>query len=287
MGFIQTGRQSGRLSRRPAKRIKLAPRKSLTLGGEHTRSSVGSSQNSSGVQITQPISILERLPQEIMMKVFIDVGVTDNEIPLLNKYFYSLFKFNTSGRDGGVGFIEALVKRHFTFNLNENLNVDAVIEKVIRYREKFLTSNSPVAVSSSFQEIELTLNFYKETQTVINTELFNRKFVSENFLEMTNIRYMKVLSAEMILKEMIMRPLYIRKELKSLIEKLKALPETEEEAMALVAQELFEGTSSTISVTDSSNSTDGLKDYSPTNISEAPDFLKGFIVGVLDLNTFK
>lgn len=223
MGFIEPGKPLKRRKLRqtiPVKNVKYTPNKN---------------------------SILERLPHELLYRIFVFTGVRENHLPLTNKYFNNLLTLENGPKDDfywpGKKLLLDIVKIHFTYDLNQNLNIPSVRKRIGYYKSKLPNGEQ----NEHINELNDALVVFEKIPSALVTDLFSYKFISAEFLDLLYFKDSHALEKSVILEEITERPKFIKRHLKSLMKECKSLnlnlakDESEDECdnMARIADEAF------------------------------------------------
>ena len=75
-------------------------------------------------------SILEKLPHELLYRIFVLTGLKENNLLLTNKYFNKVLSVNLRPVDNsywpGKRTLLDIVDIHFTYDLNRNINIPKI-----------------------------------------------------------------------------------------------------------------------------------------------------------------
>ncbi|CAH2355626.1 hypothetical protein CLIB1423_30S00122 [[Candida] railenensis] len=250
MGFVETGRSSKRLKNAP----KTVSRKRISKSRQNSPSLT---TTSSGARSRAHTSILERFPKEILFEIFLQVGLEDNSLPLLSKYFNGLFKIDLTligdflkayqgGRDApqpeapGLGFLLRCINHYIdTHNYSKGPRFSQLRRKLEKYKAKYESSGiRNDSVDSSVKESETWINCFEKTQ-LIPLELFKKRFITEAVVKCLpdgQVREIKDIPEWMEIRTSCIASCF-----KNLHEALKrALPERSSEELANIASEQFE-----------------------------------------------
>lgn len=250
MGFVETGRSSKRLRNAP----KTGSRKKVAKSRENSPFSASPFSKASS---RSPSSILERFPKEILFEIFLQVGLEDNPLPLLSKYFNGLFKIDLTligdflksyqGERGaprpeapGLGFLLRCINYYIdTHNYSKGPRFSQLRRKLEKYKVKYETSGiRNDSVDSSIKELETWINCFEKTQ-LIPLELFNKRFITLAVVKCLpdgQVREIKDIPEWMEIRTNCIASCF-----KNLHEALKrALPERSAEELASIALEQFE-----------------------------------------------
>lgn len=220
MGFIQAGRS--------------LKRKKVGTSTENSKK-IAKVQSIASKNLTSidDRSILEKLPGEIVYRVFTLVGLNGNLLHMTNRYFNRMFQFSKTS-DGnnwpGFGLIEEIIRVHYTFDLNSKIDINASFRKIQKYKKKLSEEN--------FLELEHALKVFEDNQFVLSSDIFNRRFMNLRVVELIGSR--KALEPEKIAREILQRSQYIKHQFKGLIEKIRNQPESELDRLVAVADTRFE-----------------------------------------------
>lgn len=166
------------------------------------------------VVTSQAISNFERLPNEIILYIFLLTGLEQNSLPLVNKRFNKLLKINTVRSDGGYwpmkAFVEDLIRVHFIHDLNKNLNFDRLEKKLQKYKTKVPSNDSTVETVTSL------LQTYSEKRFAVNAMLFSYKFVSLRILDLLHYDNLVAMKLDSIEKECDRRTEMVKKFMKQI-----------------------------------------------------------------------
>lgn len=232
-------------------------------------------------------SILEKLPHEILYRIFVLTGLKDNNLPITNKYFNELLSFNRNPEYDtywpGKRILLDIVDIHFSFDLNQNINIPKVKKKIQYYEGKI-----PDNENENLRKLKEGINAFEEILSVLSADLFNYKFISSDFLDLFDFTKSHALEYEVILEEIKERPKFIKEHDKALMKECKRLnvniPESEDECdnMARMADQLFNTNSDIVpqdSLEDNQENSNANK-YSYATHSKSPKFPSKFYDGI-------
>lgn len=260
MGFIQPGRS---LKKRKIKK----------------------SQSPHVVQYVPPSkSILEKLPHELLYRIFVLTGLKENNLSLTNKYFNKLLSLNHRPIDNkywpGKKILLDIVDIHFTYDLNQNINIPKIRKKI-----QYYTSKIPGDGNENLRNLKEGIKVFEEISTALSADLFNYKFISSEFLDLFDLTKSHALEYSVILEEIKERPKFIRENDKALMKECKRLnvniPESEDECdnMARMADRLFNSNTSDIVSRESSpdnQENNNANKYSYATYTKIPKFSAKF-----------
>lgn len=232
-------------------------------------------------------SILEKLPHEILYRIFVLTGLKDNNLPITNKYFNKILSFNRNPEYDtywpGKRILLDIVDIHFSFDLNQNINIPKVKKKIQYYDGKI-----PDNENENLRKLKEGINAFEEILSVLSADLFNYKFISSDFLDLFDFTKSHALEYEVILEEIKERPKFIKEHDKALMKECKRLnvniPESEDECdnMARMADQLFNTNSDIVpqdSLEDNQENSNANK-YSYATHTKSPKFPSKFYDGV-------
>ncbi|CAG87205.1 DEHA2D12958p [Debaryomyces hansenii CBS767] len=233
MGFIQPGRS---LKKRKIKK----------------------SQSPHVVQYAPPNkSILEKFPHELLYRVFVLTGLKENNLSLTNKYFNKVLSLNSRRIYNtywpGKRILLDIVDIHFTYDLNQNINIPKIKKKI-----QYYTSKIPGNGNENLRNLKEGIKVFEEISSALSADLFNYKFISSEFLDLFNLTKSHALEYNVILEEIKERPKFIKENDKALMKECKrmnvSIPESEDECdnMARMADQLFNSNTPDIVPRDSS-----------------------------------
>lgn len=216
MGFIEPGKPSKR--RRLIKKEKKGTRKKI-----------------------QKKSILERLPFEILFEVFIQAGVANNELPLVNKYFNRTLSLNAySGISWNhSNIVWSIVQAHFKDNLNVKFSLRDLKGELEYYQARF----GLAADNETLTDLRVAVDDFEDNEYALNADLFKYKFVSAQLVNELKKQNMIALEHDIIEKCRLYRYLFIKRKLRKLVRNANQTDSGANEAdhMANRALEVFSG----------------------------------------------
>lgn len=194
--------------------------------------------------IPQRKSILEKFPHEILYRIFVLTGLKENNLPVTNKYFNKLLSLNRNPEYDtywpGKRILLDIVDIHFSYDLNQNINIPKVKKKI-----QYYTSKIPDNDNENLRKLKEGIKVFEEILCVFSADLFNYKFISSDFLDLFDLTKSHALDYSVILEEIKERPKFIKEHDKALMKECKRLnvniPESEDECdnMARMANQLF------------------------------------------------
>lgn len=241
-------------------------------------------------------SILERLPHELLFKIFIQTGLKGNNLPLANKGLRVLLSLSHRPIDDsywpGRSLILEIIEIHFKHNLNQNIDLLKIRNKLRFYRSKLPNNESNIHIT----ELNEGLTTFEAVPFVLDASLFTYKFVSPEILDLLRSQACYALDYSVITEEITERPRFVKDHLKALSKECKSLnindrlPEDECDSMARVANELFNMNSEN-QVNHDTNGSDIVvqddKKYSFSIFSKLPKFPNKFVKEDISLKTLK
>lgn len=146
------------------------------------------------LQYAPAISLIT-LPVEIIHKIFVYVGPSENYLPLVNKHMYSILRFNGDIQAESIcnyPLLKSMVNSYFFFDLNIRIN-DQCLQMKLKYYNTKLESiqqqYSDYTRSSHYNRIRENLTIVKSTVQLFHqnryallVDILNFKFVSSQVL---------------------------------------------------------------------------------------------------------
>lgn len=225
------------------------------------------------------LSILERLPVEILHEIFTYVGLEEsNSILLTNANLHSLVRVEKRRNSmpsqwTGINLILKLIQRKYYYNLNRDVNLSKVDKKMRYYSTKYPS----LAEHTSYKELRDALETFRKYGDALDIRLFNYKFVDANLVRLLKStgKY-RLLPLAVIDSELKFRALYLEIKLKEISELKRQISRArggEEEAA-----EEAENDAQITSLKDS------ISDYDQEQVSKSVIFPPYFYNGVVSEN---
>ncbi|CUM67795.1 uncharacterized protein PRCAT00005501001 [Priceomyces carsonii] len=193
MGFIEPGK--------PLKRRR-------TLKGNHNSSSLKppGKKKITNRKYEEKRSILERMPEELSLRIFVSTGLEGNNLPLANKYLNNLLRFRHESESKqswrNLSLVDGFSRSYFEFNLNEKVDFKDYEESLDMYIKRFPASNENVNVIKLISCLEIFKKFSKG----LLSSFFKYKFISLDLIGHLKTKEFKVLDQKQILEEISERP---------------------------------------------------------------------------------
>lgn len=170
---------------------------------------------------TPQLSILERLPVEILHEIFTYVGLEENNsILLTNSHLHSLVRVekrrnSVAAQWTGINLILKLIRRKYYYNLNRDVNFFKIEKKMRYYSAKYPS----LLEHATYKELREALETFKKHEDALDIRLFNYKFVDANLVRLLKSagKY-RPLPLTVIDSELKFRGLYLETKLKEISE---------------------------------------------------------------------
>lgn len=142
------------------------------------------------LQQTKPqsnLTSLQDLPNSVIFKIFVFAG-TGNNLPLVNKYYNQLLKFDPFSSDFEVWknfpLVTEMVKEHYVVFFNSRLDFDLIDKKLNYYQDifdEFTERTGEYLMDFGYHLLELVKNVqtFKGCSIAIDTNVLKNKFISK------------------------------------------------------------------------------------------------------------
>lgn len=194
-----------------------------------------------------PARTLEGLPDEILYRVFVCVGVKGNALPVASKRLWQLFRLgHSAGSSGGAlrhqGLIDQVVRRYFCHNLNAGVDVEAARARIGRLKAKYAASGLAATpeTEAAFLRAEHTLALMARRAVVMAPAVLQWRFVTLEYLQGGALQRFEAMESERAAAVTAGRPRLVRREWRALVDTLRRQGGAEFEHMAAAAQQQFE-----------------------------------------------
>lgn len=172
-----------------------------------------------------PSSSLERLPKEILFRIFVYAGIHGNNLALTSKYFHGIFSLRHAPKSTtywpGKALLVEIIDVHFKYNLNKDMPLVMLKKKLDYYATQIPNSE----YNRRLLDARESLDLFKIAKYAIDASLFRYNFVSVDFFNLISKNDAIIMEREMIDEEIQNRHKHTRQMFDSLEEEVKKLNE--------------------------------------------------------------